>query len=179
MGAAYTCRGVFMTVGLAHSRSAVVGVVSDTHGLLRPEAVVALRGVDLLIHAGDVGSRDVLEELTLVAPVVAVRGNVDHGELRSKLPATAEAEAAGVWIHVLHRLEDLDLDPRAAGFGVVVHGHTHRPETRSRDGVLYVNPGSIGPTRFSLPVSLAMLRIASGNVRAETIVLDPVLSKRI
>lgn len=167
-----------MTVGLAHSRSAVVGVVSDTHGLLRPEAVEAVRGVDLLIHAGDVGTGDVLEALSRIAPVVSVRGNVDHGELRSRLPATAEVEVAGVWIHVLHRLEDLDLDPRAAGFGVVIHGHTHRPETWSRDGVLFVNPGSIGPVRFSLPVSLARLRIASGNVRVETIVLDSVPSKR-
>ncbi len=167
-----------MTVGLAHSRSAVVGVVSDTHGLLRPEAVEALRGVDLLIHAGDVGSEDVLEGLSCIAPVVSVRGNVDHGELRSRLPATAEAEVAGVWIHVLHRLEDLDFDPKAAGFGVVIHGHTHRPETRSRDGVLYVNPGSIGPARFSLPIALARLRIASRTVRVETVVLDSVPSKR-
>jgi hypothetical protein len=167
-----------MTVGLAHSRSAVVGVISDTHGLLRPEAVEVLRGVDLLIHAGDVGTGEVLEALSGVAPVVSVRGNVDHGELRSRLPATADAEVAGVWIHVLHRLEDLDIDPKAAGFGVVVHGHTHRPETTSRDGVLYVNPGSIGPARFPLPVSLARLRIASRHVRVETIVLDPVPSKR-
>jgi putative phosphoesterase len=167
-----------MTVGLAHSRSAVVGVVSDTHGLLRPAAVEAVRGVDLLIHAGDVGSPDVLEGLSRIAPVVSVRGNVDHGALGARLPATAEAEVAGVWIHVLHRLEDLDLDPRAAGFGVVVHGHTHRAETRSRDGVLYVNPGSIGPKRFSLPVSLAFLRIASGAVRAETLVLEPLPSRR-
>lgn len=167
-----------MTVGLAHSRSAVVGVVSDTHGLLRSEAVEALRGVDLLIHAGDVGSADVLLGLSRVAPVVAVRGNVDHGELRSRLPATAEAEVAGMWIHVLHRLEDLDLDPKAAGFAVVIHGHTHCPETRSRDGVLYVNPGSIGPVRFSFPVSLALLRIAAGEVRVETIVLNHVRSKR-
>lgn len=161
-----------MTVGLAHARSAVVGVVSDTHGWMRSEAVEALRGVDLVVHAGDVGSAEILESLARIAPVVAVRGNADRDDLSWRLPATAEVEVAGVWMHVLHRIEDLRIDPRKAGFGVVIYGHSHRPESDIREGVLFLNPGSIGPRRFSLPVSLALLRVDGGRARVESVLLD-------
>lgn len=141
-----------------------IGLIADTHGLLRPEALHALCGVDHIVHAGDVGRPDVLERLWRVAPVTAVRGNVDHGAWADRLPTTAEVELGGAWFHVLHALEDLDLDPRAAGFDVVVHGHTHRPEIRREKGVWLVNPGSAGPRRFRLPVSLAVAAVGPGGV---------------
>jgi hypothetical protein len=130
-------------------------LISDTHGLLRPEAVRALEGADLIIHAGDVGAPEILDVLRAVAPVVAVRGNVDTGAWASALPATAVAEANGTLIYVLHDLNELDLDPAAAGFGVVVSGHSHTPASSERSGVLFVNPGSAGRRRFKLPVTVA------------------------
>ena len=137
----------------------LVGVVSDTHGLLRPEAVRALRGVERIVHAGDVGSASVLEQLRAIAPVVAVRGNNDRGTWAAQLPATEVVEIDGALLYVIHDLAELDLDPAAAGFHAVVSGHSHRPNLERRDGVLYLNPGSIGPRRFSLPVAFARLHV--------------------
>jgi putative phosphoesterase len=151
--------------------SVIIGVISDTHGLLRPEAVEALRGSDHIIHAGDVGSPDVLDELSAIACVTAVRGNVDKGKLASKLPETAVLELGGVSIYVLHDQSQLDLKPRAAGFSAVVSGHSHVPKQEMRNGVLYFNPGSAGPRRFKLPVSVGKLVVESGTVRGELLEL--------
>jgi putative phosphoesterase len=148
---------------------AIVGLISDTHGLLRPEAVRALEGSDLIIHAGDVGSPAILDALRAVAPVVAVRGNVDTAAWATHLPATAVAEAGGTLIYVLHDLNELDLDPAAAGFGVVVSGHSHQPGHAERAGVLYVNPGSAGRRRFKLPVTVARLDFGATPWRVEFI----------
>jgi putative phosphoesterase len=137
----------------------IVGLISDTHGLLRPEALLALAGSNLIIHAGDVGKPEILDALRAVAPVVAVRGNVDTAAWASALPATAVAEVAGTLIYVLHDVIDLDLNPAAAGFGIVVSGHTHKTARRARDGVVYLNPGSAGPRRFKLPVTVARLEL--------------------
>jgi uncharacterized protein len=143
----------------------VLGLISDTHGLLRAEAKQALAGVDLIIHAGDIGTPQVLEELRTLAPVYAVRGNNDRGPWALGLPATEAIELEGVSIYILHDLQELDLDPVAAGFATVVAGHSHRPTIETRDGVLYINPGSAGPRRFSLPVAVGFLEIASGVAR--------------
>jgi hypothetical protein len=145
-------------------RALRVGLIADTHGELRPGAVEALRGVDHIVHAGDVGRAEVLDRLGRIAPVTAVRGNVDRGAWADRLPATAEIELGGARFHVLHALDDLDLDPGAAGFDVVVHGHTHRPECRRAGAVLFVNPGSAGPRRFRLPVSLAVAEVGPQGV---------------
>ncbi|MGD0364261.1 MAG: metallophosphoesterase family protein [Bryobacteraceae bacterium] len=136
---------------------AILGLISDTHGLLRPEAVRALAGSDLIIHAGDVGGPEILDALRAVAPVVAVRGNVDIGPWAAALPVTAVAEIAGATIYVLHDVNELDLNPAAAGFGVVVSGHSHQPRSEERGGVLFVNPGSAGRRRFKLPITVARL----------------------
>ena len=136
-----------------------VGLISDTHGLLRKEALEALRGSELIIHAGDVGKREILEELRKIASVVAVRGNVDTEPWAKALPETAVAEAGSVLIYVLHDVNALDLNPAASGFHVVVSGHSHKPGKTERDGVLYINPGSAGPRRFQLPVTVARLRL--------------------
>lgn len=132
----------------------MVGLISDTHALLRPEALRALAGSELIIHAGDVGDPKILEELRKLAPVVAVRGNIDTGAC-AELPETAVAHAGSALIYVLHDLKALDLKPAAAGFGMVVSGHSHKPSREERDGVIYVNPGSAGPRRFHLPVTIA------------------------
>ena len=137
-----------------------LGLISDTHGLLRREAVEALRGSELIVHAGDVGNPKILEELRKLAPVVAVRGNVDTQEWARALPLTAVAEVGAVLIYVLHDVNALDLDPVAAGFRLVVSGHSHKPGKIERDGVLYVNPGSAGPRRFQLPATVARLNLA-------------------
>lgn len=147
----------------------VIGVVSDTHGLLRPEAVAALEGCDVILHAGDVGDPAILDRLAGLAPVHAVRGNVDRRPPLSSLPATAWVEAGGLTFHVLHILEELDLDPAAAGVDVVVHGHSHRPAEERRNGVLYLNPGSAGPRRFDLPVTLARVHSSLEGLRVERI----------
>lgn len=153
------------------SASARVGLISDTHGLLRPAALEALAGVDRILHAGDVGHPEVLEALAALAPVTAVRGNVDRGAWADALPPTAAVEVAGSWIYVLHIVEELDLDPVAAGFTAVVFGHSHRPEVRRERGVLYVNPGSAGPRRFHLPIAVARLDLGHGGARAEILTL--------
>ncbi|MFQ5844535.1 MAG: metallophosphoesterase family protein, partial [Planctomycetota bacterium] len=134
-----------------------VGLVSDTHGLVRPEVVAALRGVDRILHMGDVGGPEVLAKLESVAPVCAVRGNMDRGAWAAELPETLTLDLVGTRVHLVHDLAALDLDPAAAGIGVVLYGHSHRPHREERDGVLYVNPGAAGPRRFDLPVSIAFL----------------------
>ncbi len=135
----------------------VVGVISDTHGLLREEALAALAGSDLIIHAGDVGKPEILERLRALAPVVAVRGNIDRGAWANALPETAVAEASQARIYVLHNIQELDLDPVAAGFSIVISGHSHKLSRTERSGVLYLNPGSAGPRRFRLPVTVARI----------------------
>ncbi|HYL84742.1 MAG TPA: metallophosphoesterase family protein [Candidatus Angelobacter sp.] len=134
-----------------------IGLISDTHGLLRPEAVEALRGSELILHAGDVGKPEILDTLRTLAPVIAVRGNVDTSDWAKTLPETAVAEAGPILLYVLHDLHTLDLDPAAAGFLVVVSGHSHKPGKYEKSGVLYINPGSAGPRRFELPITLARL----------------------
>jgi putative phosphoesterase len=135
----------------------IIGLISDTHGLLRREALEALRGSDLILHAGDVGKPEILQTLKTLAPVVAVRGNVDTEEWAQALPTLAIAETGTALIYILHSLAELDIDPAATGFHVVVSGHSHQPGRSEKDGVLYINPGSAGPRRFQLPVTVARL----------------------
>lgn len=149
-----------------------LGVISDTHGLVRAEALDALRGVDRILHAGDIGGPDVLRALEAVAPVTAVRGNNDRGPWAATIPATAAVEVAGAWLYVLHDVKELDLDPRVAGFAAVVSGHSHRPVQEERDGVLYFNPGSAGRRRFRLPVSVGRLTVDAGRVTGTVLDLD-------
>lgn len=144
-----------------------LGLISDTHGLLRKEALRALSESDLILHAGDVGSPDLLESLRKVAPVVAVRGNVDNGAWADALPVTEVIHAGGVQIYMLHILSDLDLNPKASGFSIVLSGHSHKPSQTEKDGVLYVNPGSAGPKRFQLPVAVARLDLQTKPWRVE------------
>ena len=151
-----------------------IGIISDTHGLLRPEAIAALEGCDRIIHAGDVGSADVLNQLRRLAPVVAVRGNVDKGRWANALPYSAVVELDGHAIHVIHILADLDLQALPAGTCAVVFGHSHQPSIEERDGVLFLNPGSAGPRRFKSPVSVARMSIVNGRLTAQLIPLDPV-----
>lgn len=135
----------------------IIGLISDTHGLMRPEALAALRGSDLIIHAGDAGEPEILEQLRAVAPLVVVRGNVDKGAWADRLPLTAVVETSSARIYVLHDIQQLDLDPAAAKLGIVVSGHSHKPGHTKRSGVLYLNPGSAGPRRFRLPITVARL----------------------
>lgn len=144
-----------------------IGVISDTHGLLRPEALDALAGVKHILHAGDVGDIRILEWLRAVAPVTAIRGNVDGFGPCAALPETEVVELGGLHFYMLHDLQALDLDPVAAGFAAVLSGHSHQPEIDYRKGMLYFNPGSAGPRRFSLPVSVGFLEIIQGKVTAE------------
>ena len=148
-----------------------VGVISDTHGLLRPEALAALAGVERIVHAGDIGTPDVLEALGRIAPVTAVRGNNDRERWAADIPETDVLEIGDVSLYVLHDLHELDLDPRAAGFAAVIAGHSHQPRMEERDGVLYLNPGSAGPRRFKLPISLARLTVTGPRLRAELVTL--------
>lgn len=148
-----------------------VGVISDTHGLLRPEASAELEGCDLIVHAGDVGRPEILDRLRELAPTHAVRGNVDRGAWAEALPETAVVEAGGHRLYVLHVLDELDLDPGAAGFSAVISGHTHQPVAGTRRGVLYLNPGSAGPRRFRLPVTLARLRVTEAGLEHERVEL--------
>jgi putative phosphoesterase len=150
----------------------IIGVISDTHGLLRPQAITALRGSSLIIHAGDVGKADVLSALREIAPVVAVRGNIDTSPWSRALPASELVQVEEQNLYVLHILEDLDLDPATAGFHAVISGHTHRPRIDSRAGVLYFNPGSAGPRRFTLPISVGRLTVTDHGIDAEIIQLD-------
>lgn len=149
-----------------------IGVISDTHGLLRPQAIQALRGSEHIVHAGDVGAREILEELEAIAPVTAIRGNVDK-QAWAGVPETELVELGGVSIYVLHDLAKLDLKPEAAGVKVVISGHSHVPKQETRHGVLYFNPGSAGPRRFKLPITVGKLLIAGGEVSGEIVkILD-------
>jgi uncharacterized protein len=144
-----------------------LGLISDTHGLLREEALRALRGSDLILHSGDVGAPEILEKLREIAPVVAVRGNVDTEAWAQTLPMQEVIEAGPARIYMLHILKDLDLDPAAAEFSIVVSGHSHKPGQETKRGVLYVNPGSAGPKRFNLPITVAKLNLAARPWRVE------------
>jgi hypothetical protein len=154
----------------------LVGLIADTHGLLRPEAVAALEGAAHIVHAGDIGSRTgepagVLDALARIAPLTVVRGNNDRAGWAAPIPWTADIEFDGVRIHVLHILGELAIDPAAAGVNVVVSGHSHQPHVETRDGVLFVNPGSAGPRRFKLPVGVARLWVGDGRAEAELVTL--------
>ena len=146
-----------------------IGLISDTHGLLRPEAVGALRGVRRIIHAGDIGTPEILEQLGSIAPVDAVRGNNDKGPWAARIPLYQSLEFAGVSLYVLHDVKEMDIDPQAAGFQVVIAGHSHKPQIQERDGIQYVNPGSAGPRRFSLPVTVAHLELTDGKAHARIV----------
>ena len=160
-----------MHCGFMTSKRTIVGIISDTHGLLRPEAVQALRGAQAIIHAGDVGREEILRGLKKIAPLTVIRGNIDTSAWASKLPATNALEIAGTSIYVLHNIDELDLDPAAAGFSAVIFGHSHRPLMEDRKGVLFFNPGSAGPRRFSLPISVGRLTIEDGKLTPELIEL--------
>ena len=149
-----------------------IGLISDTHGLLRPEAVAALRGCAQIIHAGDIGKPQVLDGLRVIAPLEAIRGNIDTADWAQVLPERLDLRIGGLTLHVLHDLKQLDIDPLAAGIDVVIAGHSHKPKVERRDGVLYVNPGSAGPRRFSLPISLALLELSDGQAQVELISLS-------
>jgi len=149
-----------------------IGVISDTHGLVRPEALAALHGVDRVVHAGDIGSADVLACLGKIAPVSAVRGNNDRGPWAEALPLTDVVEVGEVSLYVLHDLHELDLEPRAAGFAAVISGHSHQPRVDTKDGVLYLNPGSAGPRRFKLPISVARVTVLGTRVTARLVALE-------
>jgi uncharacterized protein len=147
-----------------------IGIISDTHGLLRPEAMAALEGAGHIIHAGDIGDPAILDKLGTIAPLTAIRGNVDREAWAKKIPASNVLEVGKVGIYVLHNLNELDLDPKAAGFAVVVSGHTHQPKQDLREGILYFNPGA-GPRRFKLPVTVGCLRIDGMKITSEVIEL--------
>jgi putative phosphoesterase len=147
----------------------IIGVISDTHGLLRSEALAALRGCDAIVHAGDIGKPEVLEQLVELAPLTAIRGNVD--KWATDLPDTAVLTLARKRFYVIHDVKELALDPRAAGFAAVISGHSHMPKSETSDGVLYLNPGSAGPKRFKLPVAVATIRVHENGVEAELLTL--------
>jgi len=153
------------------STAKLLGVISDTHGLLRPEAAHELAGVDLIVHAGDIGTPDVLEELSSIAPVVAVRGNVDRGPWAGDIPERRVVEVGEHRLYVLHDVNELDLDPTVEKLTAVVAGHSHRPLVEERDGVLFLNPGSAGPRRFTLPVALARVRVRASRLEPRLVEL--------
>lgn len=146
-----------------------VGVISDTHGLLRPEAVESLAGVDLILHAGDIGKPEVLEGLSAIAPVIAVRGNNDKGAWTEAIPERETVQIEEISVHILHILKELSFNPKVAGVRVVISGHSHKPMVEERAGILFVNPGSAGPRRFKLPVSVARLHIEGAVVSARIV----------
>ncbi len=160
------------SVKIPRPPAAIIGVISDTHGLLRTEALAALRGSDYIIHAGDVGNPQILEKLAEIAPVTAVRGNVDHDEWAQKIPTTNVLEIGRVSIYVLHILQELDLKPEAAKFAAVVYGHSHVPKQEVKQSVLYFNPGSAGPRRFNLPVTVGRLILSDGKLESEIVKLE-------
>lgn len=149
-----------------------IGVISDTHGLLRLEAMAALQGCDAILHAGDIGSADILTQLSTIAPTTAVRGNNDKGDWAMALPETEWIDVDGVLIHLLHDIADLEVEPLAAGIRVIVSGHSHRPGIEERDGILRLNPGSAGPRRFKLPIPVAIMDIDQGQASARIVELD-------
>ena len=148
-----------------------VGLISDTHGLLRPEARAFLMGCDYIVHGGDVGGADILDDLAAIAPLIAVRGNNDTGPWAARLPPTELVRVGSVFFYVIHNLEELDIDPTAAGVRVIVSGHSHKPSVEQRNGVLYVNPGSCGPRRFKLPVAVGELIVDGSSVSARIVEL--------
>jgi hypothetical protein len=154
------------------SAATTIGVISDTHGLLRPEALVALQGSDYIIHAGDIGDPNILDELSAIAPVTTIRGNVDHGGWTQKIPTTNVLEVGQLSIYVLHDLAQLDLKPEAAKFAAVIYGHSHIPKQEMKNGVLYFNPGSAGPRRFKLPVTVGRLMIEGGKISVKILPLE-------
>jgi putative phosphoesterase len=158
-------------VSAVRIKAHTVGVISDTHGLLRPEAVEALLGVDHILHAGDVGASGILDKLREIAPLTAIRGNVDVSGICASLPPTEVVELGDCLFYLVHAREDLDIKPDAAGIAAVVYGHSHRPEILELEGVLYINPGSAGPRRFDLPVTLARVRIDNGGIEAHIVTL--------
>lgn len=149
----------------------IIGVISDTHGLIRPEALVALKGVEVIIHGGDIGKVEVLKSLSTIAPVHAIRGNNDRAPWAKTLPDILHLQINGAKIHVIHNVHELDGDPKAAGFRAVISGHSHKPSIVTHDDVLFVNPGSAGPRRFKLPVAVAVLAIRHPHVSAEIVEL--------
>lgn len=156
-----------------------VGLISDTHGLVRPEALAFLRGCAHIVHAGDIGGGEVLARLANLAPVTAVLGNNDRGDWARSIPASDCVEIAGQFVHVVHDIGDLDIDPASVGIGVVVSGHSHRPKAEIREGVLYLNPGSAGPRRFTLPVSVGELVVAVNQTAATDGCTPGVLTARL
>ncbi|QTA82934.1 Phosphodiesterase, MJ0936 family [Desulfonema limicola] len=151
----------------------LIAVISDTHGLLRPSVFDAFKGADMILHAGDVCGTSIIDELLKIAPVTAVRGNMDGGKWAEQLPGTEVVEAGGILIYMLHDLNKIDLDPETAGFNVVISGHTHQPAIINKDNVLYLNPGSAGPRRFDYPVSAALLEIHGKSLNPRIIELAP------
>jgi len=149
-----------------------VGLISDTHGLLRPQAVAVLHGSDFIVHGGDIGDAGILDALGAIAPLTVVRGNNDREPWASGIPETAFLQVAGVLVHAIHDLSRIDIDPAAAGVRVVVSGHSHKPKVEERGGVLYVNPGSAGPRRFKLPIAVAELIVVGNGVTARIIELS-------
>lgn len=150
----------------------ILGVISDTHGLLRPEALEALQGSEHIVHAGDVGSPDILHQLEAIAPVTAVRGNIDTGRWADPLPYTRTLAFEGTAIYIIHILDESPIEPASEGIDVVCYGHSHKPAIETRDGVLFLNPGSAGPRRFNLPVSVARLDIGRGGAEARIVELN-------
>lgn len=157
---------------MTNPKENLIGVISDTHGLLRPEALKAMAGAELIVHAGDIGKPQVLQQLGTIAPVHAVRGNTDRESWARHLPGTQAIQVGGVWLYVIHDLGGMDLDPVAAGFRVVISGHSHRPSVRDVGGVLFLNPGSAGPRRLDLPVSVARLSVRGNQLQATLVELD-------
>jgi len=154
-----------------NTRASTIGVISDTHGLLRPEAIAALAGVQHILHAGDIGNIEILDALRQLAPVTAIRGNTDtHGPC-ARFPATEMVELAGRLFYLVHSVDWLDISPAAAGVSAVISGHSHQPSQETRDGVLYLNPGSAGPRRFDLPVTIARVSVNSEALEARIIPL--------
>lgn len=149
-----------------------IGIVSDSHSLVRSEVIEALGGCDHILHAGDIGSQAVIDELSRVSSVTAINGNIDKGELGARYPSEEVIEIDNIYIYMLHNIHDLDLDPVAAGFQVVVSGHSHKPSIENKEGVLYINPGSIGPRRFKLPIALAILVVENEELCAEVLEID-------
>ena len=149
-----------------------LGIISDTHGLLRPQAVAFLQGCDRILHGGDIGNAEILERLSTIAPVTAIRGNNDKGAWAEAIPETEFLEFSGIYVYAIHDLSQLDIEPAAAGIRVVVSGHSHKPLIERRDGILFVNPGSAGPRRFKLPISVADISIDGSAISPRIVELD-------
>jgi putative phosphoesterase len=158
---------------MSRTRDFRIGIISDTHGLLRPEAISSLRKSDLILHAGDIGAPHIIPALRELAPVIAIRGNIDEKfDWAAEFPETEIAEALGLHFYLIHSAADIDLNPRAAGLSAVISGHSHHPGFSARDGILYFNPGSAGPRRFSQPISVGKITIRNGQLEPELITLE-------